>query len=321
MLCCGMKSLLFVLGSVVITAGSSFAQTVADDPEAIEIKLRYQVGKTYEVVSEVTTKTEFDMAGEKMINDQALTFVVDNEVSAVEDSEDLSLLMTYTRVAMVVEAMGERMVYDSAIESDEEGDENPVKRIGEIVGKKITIVITPAMEITKIDGLDEIFNDGDGAVLDEETMLEFKKEQVKQLSGLHFLALMPGKPVKEGDEWPYTMEMTMPMMGNLEIKGTSTLREINLVAGRLQAVVEVNAKGKTVVNKDDEADDVQPVLGVAGQVKKMDMKGDYVIDLDAGYVVNTTVDSDIVMMMDMGNGGAAMEVPIKNTAKSTTIIK
>jgi len=111
------------------------------------------------------------------------------------------------------------------------------------------------------------------------------------------------------------------MLGEMELKGTSSLREVGLIDGRLQAVVEVTAKGKTVVKEEGAADAVQPMLGAGGQVKKMEMKGEVVIDIDAGYVVSATMDSDIVMTMDMGDGAALMELPIKSTAKLRTSIK
>lgn len=70
--------MLVIVCTMVVTAGLSVTQSVASDPEAIEIKLRYQPGKIYETVSGVTSTTQFDMGGEQMSNDKVMTFVVDD---------------------------------------------------------------------------------------------------------------------------------------------------------------------------------------------------------------------------------------------------
>lgn len=183
---------------------------------------------------------------------------------------------------MVMDTMGERVFYDSGAAAEDGEAESPMIMMSSLVGKKVAMVITPEMEIKKIDGLDEILKGGEEQGLEGELRDDVKKEHVKQLSGLGYPAMMPRRAVKEGDQWPYLEKMTTAMLDDVEMKGTSSLREVGLVDGRLQAVVEVTAKGKSIVKEEDGAADDQAMPGVGGLIKKMDMMGEIVIDIEAG---------------------------------------
>ena len=320
------KPFLPSIACALILAGGLFAQVADEDPQTIDIQLRYQPGKTYTVVTEMATNTEMDFGGEKMENNQVMTFVLDNKVTAIEGSENLHLLMTYTRVVMVMNAMGEVMVFDSADETKNQGQEGFSDMVANLVGKKITLEMTPEMNVENIEGIDELYEDAEFGEMDAEAVQTLKEDHVELLTGAEFSNVLPEKPVKEGDEWPYFTTAAMPMMGSLEVRGTSTLREVSLVDGRLQAVVEVEAKGKSLAaEKDEEEDKAEDELEVEilreGQVKKMNMKGEYVIDILDGYVVEATVESDILYLMDIGGGEAPMEMPMKNITKSVTTMK
>ena len=164
--------------------------------EAYTLKMRLAPGDNFR--QEVKTIMDMNMAGfsMKMNMDAETNFDV-----LQNDTAGKQLRLTYTKMNMKMD-MGD---LNQAVNSDSMMNESQKK----IVGKSVTLTLSPKNEIINVSGFDSLLNsdlyDPVTKQLFEKT---FSKEQLNSVFGMVF-SLYPSRPVRVGDNWTSKSKFSM----------------------------------------------------------------------------------------------------------------
>lgn len=287
------------------------AEEIDTNHEPVELNFRYQPGKTYKsnMVTQSASKVMVD--GQNMGTDQTITMDFTIKAEAIEDSENIKATVTYDRIRMNMNVMGQKMSFDSA-DPDPQG-ENPLAGMAGMAGKSLTATVTPKMEFIDLKGVDQLFEGlGEGAQMARGM---FGDEQLKQMMGAQTAAMMPKNRVKAGDEWPFKLVTPMGPLGNMTMEGKSTMKGILTQKESKYAVVEYSTD---VQSKEGEGQDQ---LGMEMEIKDGKMKTNYHLDIAEGYVTMSKTEMSMTILMKIPGQEEKLSVPSSSTVTITTQIK
>ncbi|HMU57068.1 MAG TPA: DUF6263 family protein [Chitinophagaceae bacterium] len=156
--------------------------------EAYTLKMRLAPGDNFS--QEVKTNMDMNMAGfsMKMNMDAETNFDV-----LQNDTAGKQLKLTYTKMSMKMD-MGD---LNQAVNSDSMMNESQQK----LVGRSVTLTLSPQNEITNVSGFDSLLNsDMYDPVTKQLFEKTFSKEQLNSMFGMVF-SMYPTKPVRVGESW------------------------------------------------------------------------------------------------------------------------
>lgn len=306
-----MKLPLFCFTLLVVAPLLGSAQEVNPKHEPVALNFRYQAGKSYlsKMINKTSSKLMID--GQNMGTDQTMTMDFTIKVEAIEDSKNVKAIITYDRIAMKMNMMGQQMNFDSANPESVAG--NPLGGLAGMAGKSLTATITPDMEFTDLKGVGKLFAGlGEGGKAAREM---FSDEQLKQMMGGQVAAMIPDKKVKGGDEWPYKLTSPMGMMGKMTMEGKSIMKGVRTKKDSKFAVIDYSAKIKP---KDQEGPNE---LGMAMEIKDGKMDASYEFDLAEGYVTESKTTVSMTLSMAAPGQEDNLTVPTTSTVTLTTKIR
>jgi hypothetical protein len=190
--------------------------------DSIELKQQWIAGKKYFQTMEMTQITSMTMGEKTMDQKMNMTSELSSAVTAHEDGQRKRLTMRYEHMAMTLDMAGQTMGFDSAKPAEDAMGIG--KGIQPIIGKDIKILLSPQDEIQEIENYDEFIGalaSGPGAAIVGKM---FTKESLTEMVEQSTLKAMPGHPVKPGDSWTFNTSMKLPLVGDMEIKGTYTFK-------------------------------------------------------------------------------------------------
>ncbi|MBK6938119.1 MAG: hypothetical protein IPH18_15485 [Chitinophagaceae bacterium] len=254
--------------SVVISCKSGSAG------EAYTLKMRLAPGDNFK--QELNMNMDMKMAGfnMKMIMEAETSF----EVLAA-DTSGKQMRLTYTKMKMKMD-MGE---LNKAVSSDSMMNESQQK----IVGKSVTLTLSPENEIIKVSGFDSLMNndlyDPVTKQLFEKT---FSKEQLNSMFGMMF-SMYPSKPVRIGNSWSAKSKFNM---ANIDM-GVNT--KYKLIAVK-DSIAEIDVDGKM----DGDGNMKQENINV-GMSMKGTQKGRMQIKISDGYLHSGSYKMDASAEVEM----------------------
>ena len=310
-----MKLNRLIFASCLLSFDPAFADEVLPLNEAVALEFRYQPGRTYESIMTTVASTNMKMNGQEIKNDQTMTMESDLAVSAIEASKNVKAAMTYSRVAMEMETMGQNMGFDSAKPASLEG--NPLAGMAGMVGRTVTMTITPDFEVLDLQGLDALFEGlGAGA---EAAQGMVTGDQFKQMMGAQFAALIPDRKVKSGDEWPYKMSSSLGPLGIMKASGTNTLKGVLKQANSTVAVIDFKATAKSAPGEDQPEGLPEGLPGM--DLGEMKMSGTSHFNLKEGYISKMEMETSMTFSMEIPGGEGKTEVPSTSKMSMTTTMK
>ncbi|MFC1544719.1 DUF6263 family protein [Gemmatimonadota bacterium] len=270
--------------SAVIVFGCDSASKTTD------LKLGLKEGKTYRTRMVVDQDVKQTMMGQSMDMKQKMTQDLAFEVRDVDEKGNLTVRVTFERIAADIEAGPRKMTYDSAQPAD---DTNPLaKSYGVMAGQGYTLVVSDRGQLVAISGMDSLINRMiDKMEIDDESMKERMKAQfesaygeqsARDMCGQMFGMIPPG-PVEVGDQW--SCSSSGKMMFPITWDQTWVLKEIR------GDVMVLDGQSATSIHSGDEPTEMGPVKML------MDMdgtqSGTLELDRDTGLVIGGTMHSSM----------------------------
>ena len=200
--------------------------TEATQDGAVTLKFNVAPGNKFTYAAESTQ--HIDAPGQKI--DQSITMVSSYAVQAGAGTSK-NLTVSYDRVAMKMETMGQKLAYDS---SDPSTSSSPLATMGRLVGKSFEIVLTDKGKVTSIKGVDALLDSmvdpaNPNAVAMRAQLSKSMNDSALRSSTEQAFNIYPSNPVKPGDTWSTTTSLAM---GVLSMRVASTYKLNSVRNGR-----------------------------------------------------------------------------------------
>lgn len=214
------------LALAVLALSGCGSSTEATQDGAVTLKFNFAPGSKFTYAVESTQ--HIDAPGQKV--DQSVTMVSSYAVQAGPGTSK-NLLVSYDRIAMKMETMGQQLAYDS---SDPSTSSSPLATMGRLVGKSFEITLTDEGKVTSIKGVDALLNSmvdpaNPNAVAMRAQMSKSMNDSTLRSTTEQAFNIYPSHPVKPGDTWSTTTSLAM---GALSMRVASTYK-LNSVSNGL----------------------------------------------------------------------------------------
>lgn len=271
--------------------------TVVQAQKSYTLKFNPANGDKYNV--ETTTKTQ--MSQNVMGQDVNINMNYDVEMTyAITDTNaNKKLTMTYERLKLNMDAMGQMQTMDT-----EDSSSNEVSNaLKSVKGKTVSVTLSPTGKVLQVEGTREIIDNIGGDAQKEILKAIFSEDALKSMMEQSF-NYYPEKPVKVGDSWTSTITLKSPY----PIVAENTYK-LNKVEGN-DAFIDIISKVKTEEGAKMSYSGVELTVELTG-----DIKGNNQVNLQTGMPVNSTSKQNL-----KGNiTTQGMTIPM--SVNSDTIIK
>lgn len=206
----------FAVAALVLSGCGSPTETTQDG--AVTLKFNVAPGSKFTYDSESTQ--HIDAPGQKV--DQSITMVSNYAVQAGAGTSK-NLTVSYGRVAMKMETMGQKLAYDSR---DPSTSSSPLSTMGRLVGKSFEITLTDQGKVTSIKGVDALLDsmvdpaNPNAAAMRAQLSNSMNDSTLRSSTEREF-SIYPSHPVKPGDTWSTTTSLAM---GILSMRVASTYK-------------------------------------------------------------------------------------------------
>lgn len=204
----------FLFTAVLFLASCSSSDEKKDGQELVNLQLNFKPGDKYLYTTEV--KQNIESFGMQMQQSMLMEMVY--EVKGTE-GENKKLDITYDRVVM---KMG-GTEYDSKVTSNNNADMGFIQNL---IGKSFSLTLSPAGNITKVEGLENLIQSVAGT--DQATRAEMEgqfSDTAVRLMMQNSFDLYPGKQVKKGESWTKKSQMSFSGI-NVNVENTYTLDSV-----------------------------------------------------------------------------------------------
>ncbi|MGL6225291.1 MAG: DUF6263 family protein [Thermoguttaceae bacterium] len=311
----------FVLFVLALTVAQ-----VRSEEKKYELKQGFPAGK-YLMKMLMNSDMLMDAGVQAMPMQQEQTY--EYAITAGEKSADgtQKVEMELTRLVMKMRAMGQEMEFDSQNQSADAANNPAFAMLRFLVGLKLTLTYDAEGKVTQFEGMDAFWDKVlETAPVEARGTIEQMKESMKPealMGGLSQMQeqAMPKKPVTKGETWKNTLDLTIPMLGELKGEIDNTLKSVEDKEG-----VEVGTiEGKLVM---DSAEGQKVNMGpVQMQFKDLKMVQESVthIELATGLMTSATMTMEMkaLLKMELPEGVEMEEAEIpefKMDVKSNTHI-
>ncbi len=304
----------FYLAASVFLCSTHFAQEANYDTSkpAELLALEYKTGTTYLQTTNMMQAMKLNMGGQAI--DQKMDMSNTLEMTAADAASGKQLKFSYTRMAMDMEMMGQKMGFDSD-KPDDSG--NPfAAAFKDIIGAEFTATLDEKNKITKIEGVEELQKKaGANPMTAQLTGNMLSEDNFKNLLNNWYADGFPKTPVKAGDTWPMDMEMALPGVGKMNYKGTYKHLGHVKQDGHDCIAIEVDGKMSVETGQGGEA----AAMGM--EISGGSQKGIMLWDNKLGYFRGMDLKQNMNMSMPNPAGGEKLEVPVSQDIKMSISTK
>ncbi|GAB3637616.1 hypothetical protein GCM10027422_32060 [Hymenobacter arcticus] len=247
---------------------------------AVTLKFNFAPGSKFTYAVESTQ--QIDAPGQKI--GQSITMVSSYAVQAGAGTSK-NLTVSYDRVAMKMDAMGQKLAYDS---SNPTTKSSPLALMGGLVGKSFEATLTDEGKVTSIKGVDALVNGmvdpaNPNAAAVRAQMSKTMNDSTLQSALEQSFNIYPDHAVKPGDTWSKTIKLAM---GPLSIRAASTYKLNSVSAGIAHLGITSKLDGQGA----------------------MDMSGTQTGTMDVEVATGMLTDSKIVQMLTSKPGAPAAKI-------------
>ena len=246
---------------------------------------------------------------------QLMVMVID--VAKPGPSGDRQVTMTFHRIRQSMEMGAMKMVFDSA---DKPENQNPMmgKMFAPMLKAKFVITVGPEGKVKKVQGLDELWG---GMVKQNPAMAGMAKQMKQQFGDSMIKGLMgqgmqglPDKPVAVGETWKPTTKLSMPFVGQADMRQVCTLKSLMRTPTGQVAVIDYTG---TVQSADGAPTTMGPMTMT---IKKLNLKqsGTMRFNTTTGMFETQTIKQTAEISMVSSGQGEAVSVELKQNMATTT---
>ena len=208
--------------------------TAAASGEGVALQFKLKPGSKFSY--DVQSVQAIQAAGHNIKQDVTMvnTFAVQ---SATDSTKKLDV--SYDRVAMKTDAMGQQLTYDSR---DPATKSSPLALMGNLVGKHFVVGVTDAGRVTSVEGVDQLVNsmvdpaNPNAVAMRAQMSQTLNDKSLKSMMEQSF-NIYPTRPVHPGDTWT---KATSIAMGPTTMTANTTYKLASVSNG--VAHLDVNGK-------------------------------------------------------------------------------
>jgi hypothetical protein len=283
---------------------------------AVELKLKWPVGERIVQDMDLKQNMELSIPGKSGPMKQDMTMGQEYGLTVLKETPDggHEVEMEFLSARMSMAMGGLSLSYDSTKKTADDSA-NPAAAavqkpladmFGKIIGSKIQYFLDASNEVERIEGVDELVNRlSSGAQVDALAPFKsamFSKERFKQIMSVN--RYMPPKAVQPGDTWPVKESFEMGPLGTMVMDFEGTFQSWEMHGKRNCARIEFQGTIKSTPGAN-----ANPT-GLSMTITDGDFSGVSWFDPELGITIETTMNQDIKMVMNMpmnprGNAGAA----------------
>lgn len=299
---------------LVVSAQETAAPKVDASGGPATLKMEWQAGKTYTQKVTLDQSSKISMLGQEMEQKMKMNMDLSMEVSLLVGTPLKEVKAQYERVAMEMDAMGQKMGFDSSAGAAQPG--NPFAALSGLVGKPFTLTVDEKNELVDVKGMDELLEGAASNPAAAEIVRQIAgKDQIAQMMNLGIAQTLPKAPVKVGETWDVKMPLNLGPLGKVEVTGKYTYLGTAPKNGVNCAVIAMDTT--LTVNLDS-----SQLGGEAGgnplamKITDGAQKGHLYWDTQANWLRGLELDQAMTLSIQPPGGEAAMTVP---TTQKTTI--
>jgi hypothetical protein len=208
-----------------VTAAPVEAPKAADDGQPVEMTVKWQTGKRYEMEMDMTMDSTINVSGQKNPMAQKMKMHEEYAFSVLKDRDGggKEVEMEITGIGMNMEMGGKSLfAFDSKTPPDAATKANPgTAAMQKMVGAHLKLLTDAQGRVEKVVDLDEFVNSiggGGGAAGASMVKSMMSEDTIKQMA-MHGL---PDHSVKIGDSWPIKLGVASPELGGMVVDLTYT---------------------------------------------------------------------------------------------------
>lgn len=283
---------------LLLIASTVFAQ----QEEQVLLALIYNEGDSLRY--KVTTESESEnlMVSSRLVLIQTLL----QKVVEVTDRGDATIEVIYERFQTFMETGEEMRAYDS---DDEEATDDPLSQMySAVVGHSFVMTVSSDGTVLEVTGSDESVQNILSDMGSDEPVTRILKPMLEQSYSNEivkaemqfYMHPFLREPVSPGATWNREFKEPNPMFGQLESSVEYEFKSLDMIDGRLIAVVALN--GTIAIS--EEGPSSQLAAQVSISIDEAEMSGAIELDVVRGVVLKSTVDRTMQVTM------AGMKVPV-----------
>jgi len=216
--------------------------------EKVELKYRFEAGKTYTLLMTVEQQIVTWINEVEQEVNQTIGIGETFEVKSIADDGTATIVVTFGPMSLKSEGPMGKIEYDS--ENPPKDVPLPARAFATMLDQHFTMKMTPEGRVTEIRGMDVMFDKileslelPEGPMKD--SMIKSMKKQfgdqaIKEMLE-NFTGLMPDKPVGVGDAWSQKMALTTMFPSIIENTCTLTERKDGVATIAVDSTIKPNA--------------------------------------------------------------------------------
>ncbi|MFC1553426.1 DUF6263 family protein [candidate division KSB1 bacterium] len=264
----------------------------------IDLKLNFNKEDKFSLATEMKTRIGMDIMGMPMDMDMVYTMENDYFVEEISSDNIAKIRSRFTRIYMKMD-MGVMAGAAGAVEFDSDKGADPNNPMGDtlkkLIDKDFYIYLNSAGEITKTEGMKELFSammgDMGGGLGNLPSFGSFDDKMFTQNMDIVF-NLFSGKPVKTGDSWEKANEGAAGM--GMDKKSTYTL------TSRSNGISNIDVQSELVMKPDMSMLEALGVTDAAFSMKGTET-GKIAVDEKTGLANNGSFNQKMSGSLDMTN--------------------
>lgn len=282
--------------------------------DAVTFETKWLNGKKYLQSMSMDISMKMSFEGQAMMDNKTkMAIEFSHSVSAGEGQGAQRIKMKYERLSMDMEAMGQKMAYDSANPDAAEGYPGFADDLKNICEKEFTLILDADGKLKDVEDLDGVLDSlgANGGLA--KNMLS--KENFSQMMSQGGLQTLPGKPIKPGESWPLKYAQELPGLGSITISGTYFYKGPAEKDGH--KVEEVQMKDIKIAMETGGAGKEGPAAALGLKIASGDMSGTIWYDTTLGTARASEVTTTMTMSMTDPTTNKEIEIPIKQHITTT----
>ena len=265
----------------------------------VELKLKWPASEA--IVQDMEMKMNMVLAipGQPQPVQQNMTMKMGYSLKVLNAYTDggHELEMEFLNAQLGMTMGGKSMLdYDSTKKAASDQDNPVADMFSQIIGSKIQYYLNASNDVTRVEGVEDLMHRlSSGGPNDPLASLKgsmFSKERFKEQI-MNANRYLPSKPVQPGDSWPIKQSMDLGMLGNLTTDFECTFKNWEKHADRTCARVEFSGNFSSTPSTN------AGPSGISMSILDGNSTGVFWFDPDLGMTVDTSINQDIKMAMNM----------------------